>query len=119
MVPPTSARTPPFSPVAVESSGMSPWKPASSGVSLTVKETPEEAGFHGLIPDDSTATPENAGVRAEIGQVIRAILTNPVVWITACAYACTGAVRQAVDQWFPRYMQELYQADLNSAQFKF
>jgi OPA family glycerol-3-phosphate transporter-like MFS transporter len=51
--------------------------------------------------------------------VIRAILSNPAVWITACAYACTGAVRQAVDQWFPRYMQDLYQVDLKSVRFQF
>ena len=60
-----------------------------------------------------------SGVRAEFGQVFRAIVTNPVVWVTACAYACTGGVRQAVDQWFPRYMQDLYQVDLNSAKFQF
>ena len=60
-----------------------------------------------------------AGVTAQVAQVIRAILRNPAVWITACAYACTGAVRQAVDQWFPRYMQDLYQVDLKSARFQF
>jgi OPA family glycerol-3-phosphate transporter-like MFS transporter len=86
-------------------------------MALTVKETPEEAGFHGVISDDSG--PGDTGVRAQVSQVIRTIATNPAVWITACAYACTGAVRQAVDQWFPRYMQDLYHADLKSAQFQF
>jgi len=85
-------------------------------MALTVQETPEQAGFHGVIPDDSG--PAGADPRAQLRQVIRTIATNPVVWVTACAYACTGAVRQAVDQWFPRYMQELYQVDLKSAQFK-
>jgi MFS transporter, OPA family, glycerol-3-phosphate transporter len=85
-------------------------------MALTVKETPEEAGFEGVIPDDSTGA--LGSVRAQAGQVIRTIATNPVVWVTACAYACTGAVRQAVDQWFPRYMQELHQLDLNSARFQ-
>ena len=28
-------------------------------------------------------------------------------------------MRQAVDQWFPRYMQELYRVNLKSAQFQF
>lgn len=84
-------------------------------MALTVKETPEETGFPGVIPDDSGS----AGVRSDVREVIGAITRNPVVWITACAYACTGAVRQAVDQWFPRYMQELYQVDLKSAQFQF
>jgi len=87
------------------------------GMALTVKETPEEAGFHGVIPDDSGGG--DSGVTAPFAQVIQAILRNPAVWITACAYACTGAVRQAVDQWFPRYMQDLYLVDLKSARFQF
>jgi len=90
---------------------------AAVGMALTVKETPEEAGFPGVIADDTGST--DGGVTAQFSQVIRAILSNPAVWITACAYACTGAVRQAVDQWFPRYMQDLYQVDLKSARFQF
>jgi MFS transporter, OPA family, glycerol-3-phosphate transporter len=90
---------------------------AAVGMALTVKETPEEAGFPGVIADDTG--PADGGVTAQFSQVIRAILSNPAVWITACAYACTGAVRQAVDQWFPRYMQDLYQVDLKSARFQF
>src|SRR6266567_1599028 len=86
------------------------------GMAVTVKETPEEAGFPNVIPDDSMSS---GGVRAEFSQVFRAIVTNPVVWVTACAYACTGAVRQAVDQWFPRYMEDLYDADLKSRSFQF
>src|SRR6266851_2281116 len=86
------------------------------GMALTVEETPEEAGFPNVIADDSISS---GGVRAEFGQVFRAIVTNPVVWVTACAYACTGAVRQAVDQWFPRYMQDLYDVNLQSRRFKF
>jgi OPA family glycerol-3-phosphate transporter-like MFS transporter len=89
---------------------------AAVAMSLTVKETPEEAGFHGLIPDETDQN--QGGVRADFSQVFRAIVTNPVVWVTACAYACTGAVRQAVDQWFPRYMQDLYSVDLKSAKFQ-
>ncbi len=87
------------------------------GMAITVKETPEEAGFHGVVRDDTG--PVDGGVTAPFAQVIRAILSNPAVWITACAYACTGAVRQAVDQWFPRYMQDRYQVDLDSIRFQF
>ena len=87
------------------------------GMALTVKETPEEAGFPGAIPDETAAG--SSGVTAEFSQVMRRILTNPAVWITACAYACTGAVRQAIDQWFPRYMQDLYTVDMKSVKFQF
>src|SRR5213594_1918102 len=64
-------------------------------MALTVQETPEQAGFHGVIPDDSG--PASADPRAQLHPVIHTIATDPVVWVTACAYACTGAVRQAVD----------------------
>lgn len=90
---------------------------AAVGMALAVKETPEETGFVDVVPDE---TPHECGaVRAQFGRVFHAIVSNPVVWVTACAYACTGAVRQAVDQWFPRYMQDRYHTDLDSAQFQF
>lgn len=86
-------------------------------MALTVKETPEEAGWVNVIADDTGPSP-GGGTRAEFIQVLRAIATNPVVWITACAYACTGAVRQSVDQWFPRYMQDQYNLNLSSDRFQ-
>lgn len=86
-------------------------------MALLVKETPEEAGYTGVIPDDTG--PESGPPNAGLLFIIKTIFSNPVVWVTAAAYACTGAVRQAVDQWFPRYMQELYHVDMKSAQFQF
>lgn len=86
------------------------------GMATFVKETPEEAGFENVIPDDSIRAAD--GTHAPFEQVFWTIVKNPVVWITAGAYACTGAVRQAIDQWFPRYMQDLYHSDLNSASFQ-
>ena len=82
---------------------------------FVVKETPEEAGFPKVNPEDASADE----VTAPLKDVFRAIAGNKVVWIVALAYACTGPVRQAVDQWFPRYMQDLYHADLKSASFQF
>jgi OPA family glycerol-3-phosphate transporter-like MFS transporter len=85
-------------------------------MALTVKQTPESAGFH----DTHAAEPEPLGGDANsgFGRVLFTIATHPTIWIVALAYACTGAVRQAVDNWFPRYMQDLYQMDLKSAQFQ-
>jgi MFS transporter, OPA family, glycerol-3-phosphate transporter len=106
------------------------------GMWIFVKESPEEAGFMHLDPSkrpivnlpprsaDGTleyataATPIDAGTRADFAIVLRTILTNPAVWITAGAYACTGGVRQAVDQWFPRYMQDVHSMSMESAQFQ-
>jgi OPA family glycerol-3-phosphate transporter-like MFS transporter len=87
------------------------------GMALTVKETPEEAGFPGVIPDEQVRG--DTGAPPPLLHVIRNIASNPTIWIIAGAYACTGAVRQAVDQWFPRYMQELYHVDMQSASFQF
>jgi OPA family glycerol-3-phosphate transporter-like MFS transporter len=66
-------------------------------------------------PDE---TGNDTGVRAQFGVVFKTIVSNPAVWIVALAYACTGAVRQGVDQWFPRFMQEAHHLDLNSTQFQ-
>ncbi|HEY1583647.1 MAG TPA: MFS transporter [Chthoniobacterales bacterium] len=82
-------------------------------VAFIVRDTPEETGFPNPNPQDS-----NGGVRATAKTVLLTIVFNPVVWVVACAYACTGAVRQGIDQWFPRFMTEAHHVDFQSAQFQ-
>lgn len=82
-------------------------------MALVVKQTPEELGFPPVAGTGDD--PE----KISLLKVLVAIVSNPVVWITALAYSCTGAVRQSVDQWFPRYMQEVYHLNLESNQFQF
>ena len=82
-------------------------------MALVVKETPEEIGF------PPVGESENSDEKVSLRKILVAIVSNPVVWITALAYSCTGAVRQSVDQWFPRYMQEVHHLDLASKQFQF
>jgi len=84
-------------------------------LALIVKDTPEEANFPSVNPEEETS----GHVRAKVFDVFKIIVTNPVIWIVACAYACTGAVRQGIDQWFPRFMQEVHHVDFQSAQFQF
>ena len=83
-------------------------------MAIAVKETPEAAGFHRPDPDEPH---DESAVEPTLLEVIRIIASNPAVWICALAYACTGAVRQGIDQWFPRYLSEVYKVDFNSAQF--
>ncbi len=83
-------------------------------MSIFVKDTPEEAGFPSVNPDEEVG----GEVRARVRDVLRTIVSNPVVWIIAAAYACTGAVRQGIDQWFPRFMLEVHHVDYQSAQFQ-
>lgn len=85
-------------------------------LALVVKDTPEEAGFAGVHAGE--ADHSDPDIHGEIATVFKRIVGNPLVWIIALAYACTGAVRQCIDQWFPRYFQEVYNLELSSARFQ-
>ena len=97
------------------------WIPAliTIGVALVmaavVKETPEQAHFHRPDPDEPHDIDEP---QPSLTTVLRIIGSNPAVWMCALAYACTGAVRQGIDQWFPRYMDEVFHVDMKSTQFQ-
>jgi MFS transporter, OPA family, glycerol-3-phosphate transporter len=84
-------------------------------MAFTTKETPQAAGFPPVdeehIRGDET--------RAPVSVVFKAIASNPAIWIIALAYACTGAVRQGIDQWFFRFMQEVHHFDLGDVRFKY
>ena len=97
------------------------WVPAGIALvigtcmALIVKDTPEEAHFPPVNPHEEIG----GRVQVKVFDVFKIIATNPVVWIIACAYACTGAVRQGIDQWFPLFMLEVHHVDYQSAQFQF
>jgi sugar phosphate permease len=59
-----------------------------------------------------------AVTRADFTSAMKLIVANPAVWIVAAAYACTGAVRNPIDSWFPRYMQEAHQTSQTSSLFQ-
>jgi len=84
-------------------------------MAFITKETPQAAGFPPVdeehIRGDET--------RAPVSVVFKSIASNPVIWIIALAYACTGAVRQGIDQWFFRFMQEVHHFDLTDVRFKY
>jgi OPA family glycerol-3-phosphate transporter-like MFS transporter len=84
-------------------------------MAIFVKDTPQEASFPSVHPDEHG----DGGVQTSVGLVFRKIVSTPVVWVIALAYACTGAVRQGVDQWFPRFMGEVFHLDYHSTQFQF
>lgn len=85
-------------------------------MAIFVKDTPQEARFPSVNPDESGGAEE---VRTSVWVVFKTIASNPVIWIIALAYACTGSVRQGIDQWFPRFMQEVHHVDYKSVQFQF
>lgn len=85
-------------------------------LAIFVKDTPEQAGFTGVHAGEEDHS--NVDVRSEISVVFKKIVGNPAVWIIALAYSCTGAVRQCIDQWFPRYLQEVQHLDMSAPQFQ-
>jgi OPA family glycerol-3-phosphate transporter-like MFS transporter len=71
------------------------------------KETPEEAGFSGVVHDETAGG--NTGTRASLKESFVTIFTHPLVWFYAVAYGCTGAVRNSSDQLSILYfVQELH-----------
>ena len=87
------------------------------GMVMTVKQTPEEAGFSAVSGVSESAG--DSGGKVRLLDVLLTIVRQPVLWVTALAYSCTGAVRQSVDQWFPRFMEEVHHVDLQSNKFQF
>lgn len=84
---------------------------------LVVKDTPEELGYKNLFPGEADHADQE--VRTDIWVVFRHVAGNPMVWVMAAAYACTGAVRQSIDQWFPTYFQEVHHVNMKeSGQFQ-
>jgi OPA family glycerol-3-phosphate transporter-like MFS transporter len=82
-------------------------------LTLVVKDTPEEAGYTNLFPGE--ADHAHADARTEMRVVFHHIVSNPMVWVMAAAYACTGAVRQSIDQWFPTYFQEVHHVNMKES----
>lgn len=68
------------------------------------KETPEEAGWTGLVHDEVDSS---GGVRIGIAKCFKTVFTHPLVWFYAVAYACTGAVRSSSDQLAVLYFHDV------------
>ena len=75
-------------------------------MNLMVKNHPEEAG-HRIVHDDEE-TDEDPHEHVHLGEVFRKITANPIVWIVAGAYFCTGFVRAAVYAWYAIYLKDVW-----------
>ena len=82
-------------------------------VVLFPKETPEEAGFPGLIHDELSAAGDT-NVRVSLKESFVTIFTHPLVWFYAVAYACTGAVRHSSDQLSVLFFTKYLHLDLST-----
>jgi MFS transporter, OPA family, glycerol-3-phosphate transporter len=73
-----------------------------------VKETPEEAGYVGVIDDENGDTRS----RASLHESFTTIFTHPLIWFYAVAYGCTGAVRNSSDQLMVLYFHDQLKLNL-------
>ena len=80
-------------------------------MSLAAKQSPDEAGYPGVIEDEID---NSAGVTVSLKESFRTIFTHPLVWFYACAYACTGAVRTSSDQLSILYFQDQLGMDMKT-----
>jgi OPA family glycerol-3-phosphate transporter-like MFS transporter len=76
---------------------------------IFVKDTPEEAGYHGLI---EKAEDGDTSSRTSLRESFTTIFTHPLIWFYAAAYACTGAVRNSSDQLMILYFHQQLKLDL-------
>jgi MFS transporter, OPA family, glycerol-3-phosphate transporter len=84
---------------------------AAISVVIFVKNTPEQAGYHGLIEPAGSAGESSA--KTSLRESFTTIFTHPLIWFYAVAYACTGAVRNSSDQLMILYFHD--QLKLNMA----
>jgi MFS transporter, OPA family, glycerol-3-phosphate transporter len=82
-------------------------------VVLIPRETPEEAGYPGLIHDE--LSPGDTTVRVSLKECFLTIFRHPLVWFYAVAYACTGAVRNSSDQLSILYFVEQLHLDMDKS----
>lgn len=72
---------------------------------FNVKNHPEQAGFRVSHDDDDGGPPEAA---LPLWQVFVRIAGNPLIWVNAGAYMCTGFVRRAYDFWWAKYLDNVW-----------
>lgn len=81
-------------------------------LAIVVKETPEEAGYHGVVTEEHGHAGQD--VRISLKESFMTIAPNPLVWLYAGAYFCTGVLRHGIETWFPLYMKEAHGLDLTA-----
>lgn len=80
-----------------------------------VKNHPEEAGYK--VAHEDERADEDVHEKLHVFEVFRTIASNPIVWVVAVAYMCTGFVRRGVESWFAIYLVEVWGAGKQSWMF--
>ena len=81
-------------------------------MNLTVKNTPEEAGYR--VEHDADEASPDTGEQVRLRTVFKKIASNKVIWFVAAAYLCTGFVRGSIASWWAKYLVDVWHADRKS-----
>lgn len=84
-------------------------------LNLLVKNHPEECGFQ--VTHDDEQHGNDVHEKPRLYDVFITIASNPIVWIVAAAYMCTGFVRRGIESWFAIYLVEVWGAGKGSWMF--
>ena len=79
---------------------------------IVVRNYPEEAGYQIQHADDEDHADTDHEETLPLGVVFATIARKPMVWVTACAYFCTGVVRTAVNTWWVVYFDRQWGLDI-------
>lgn len=82
---------------------------------LVVKNNPEDAGYEIQHDEREAAQDGTHDEHIPLSIVLRTILSKPMVWITACAYFCTGFVRTAQYDWWVVYFDQEWGLDIKTS----
>lgn len=82
---------------------------------LNVRNHPEQVGYR--IEHDDDAPVDDPTARLPLRTVFVRIAGNPLIWMNAGAYLCTGFVRRAYDFWWVKYLEEYWHIDKKADEF--
>jgi len=77
-----------------------------------VRNNPEESGYDVKHDDAEAAGDGGHDEKIPLSVIFRTIFSKKMVWVTACAYFCTGVVRSAQYDWWIVYFDREWGLDI-------
>ncbi len=74
--------------------------------SFILRDTPSKAGHEDFDTGDASSGEEHVDI--PILQIMKRVVTNPIIFTVALIEFCTGVIRNGVMHWFPIYAKEIW-----------
>ncbi|RMF86221.1 MAG: MFS transporter, partial [Planctomycetota bacterium] len=79
---------------------------------IFARNHPEEAGYQVQHAADEDHANDDHDQKLPLRVIFKTVASKPMVWVTACAYFCTGVVRTAVNTWWVVYFDRQWGLDI-------